>query len=207
MPVHGRERVHGSEARIGVALLAIFRCARSDRPRALQQSACWRPAVTASARAGLHTPHAPHFDRSAVELLAPMEDFLLPRLRAAIEDQQVGRIRAAPIDIPRTWIRFALPECVRAPPNVSICHTDGLPAHGAVSAAGRPGAQFRTGGRTNPWPVDRTLDSRSASKSSRERASGATKRNASSSARRSECLMAADLPSKPSTPRTWACLR
>lgn len=57
VPVHGRERVNGSEARIGVALIAIFRCARSDRPRALQQSACWRPAVTASARAGLHTPH------------------------------------------------------------------------------------------------------------------------------------------------------
>lgn len=104
-------------------------------------------------------------------------------------------------------IRFALRQRVWAQPNMSICHTDGLPVHGAVSEAGRPGAEFRTGGRTNPWPVDRTLDSRSASKNSRVRASGATKRNASSSARRSECLMAADLPSKPSTPRTWACLR
>lgn len=103
------------------------------------------------------------------------------------------------------WPARAAP--VEARRIVSICHNDGLPARGAVSEAGRPGARFRTGGRINPWPVDQTLDSRSASKNSRVRASGATKRNESSSARRSGCLMAADLPSKLSTLRTWACLR
>ena len=92
-PIHTRASGRRIAARsmAALAILAVLRCARFDlRPVAT--------CVLATLRAGelrREASHAPHFDRRAVELLAPPEDFLLPRLLATIEDHEVTRVRSA----------------------------------------------------------------------------------------------------------------